>query len=110
MALALYLLVQTTVVLALGSRPGHSPLCTVALTAAAMFSLAAGKARTGRALDNPVLVSGSRVTTIDALPACAVLAGVTLDAVLGWWWADPAAGLVIVCYAIRDAAVSREHA
>lgn len=112
-ALALYLLVQTTVVLALGSRPGHSPvgILWTGLTAAVMFSLAAGKARTGRALNNPVLVTEGRVTMIDALLACAVLTGVTLNAALGWWWADPAAGLVIVYYSVREAvAVTRASA
>src|SRR3984957_20600008 len=54
-ALAFYLLVQSTVVLAVGYRPRHSVLGIVwtAVTAAAMFTLAAGKTRTGRALDNP---------------------------------------------------------
>jgi len=74
-----------------------------ALTAAAMFALAAGKHRTGRALDNPVLITEGRVTTIDAFLACAVLLGLVLNAALGWWWADPAAGLVIVYYAVREA-------
>src|ERR1700675_135016 len=48
-ALAVYLLVQSTVVLAAGYRPGHSVLGIIwtAVTAAAMFTLAAGKARTG---------------------------------------------------------------
>jgi divalent metal cation (Fe/Co/Zn/Cd) transporter len=47
---------------------------------------------------------------IDGLLACAVLLGVALNALLGWWWADPAAGLVIVYYAIREArTIHREH-
>jgi hypothetical protein len=25
-----------------------------------------------------------------------------LNAALGWWWADPAAGYVLVCYAARE--------
>ena len=35
--------------------------------------------------------------------AAAVLVGLTLNAAFGWWWADPAAGLVIVAYALREA-------
>jgi divalent metal cation (Fe/Co/Zn/Cd) transporter len=57
-----------------------------------MFTLAAGKACTGRALGNPVLRTEGRVTTVDGILAVAVLAGLLLNAVLGWWWADPAAG------------------
>jgi peptidoglycan/LPS O-acetylase OafA/YrhL len=66
-ALAVYLLVQSTWTLASGSHPHHSPLgiAWTAVTAAVMFALAAGKARTGRALGNPVLLTEGRVTTIE---------------------------------------------
>ena len=103
-ALAAYLLVQSTVVLASGHHPRHSVLGIIwtSVTAALMFTLAAGKARTGRALDNPVLRTEGRVTMIDAILAAAVLLGLALNAVLGWWWADPAAGYVLVFYAARE--------
>ena len=103
-ALAVYLLAQSTVVLAAGYHPRHSVLGIIwtAVTAAVMFALAAGKARTGRALDNPVLVTEGRVTVIDGILAVAVLAGLILNAVAGWWWADPAAGYVLVYYAARE--------
>jgi divalent metal cation (Fe/Co/Zn/Cd) transporter len=100
-ALAVYLLAQSTWVLAAGYRPRHSVLGIVwtAVTAAVMLALAAGKARTGRALGNPVLAAEGRVTTADGILAAAVLAGLVLNAALGWWQADPAAGYVLVCYA-----------
>lgn len=105
LALAGYLLVQTGVVLATGFHPRPSALgiAWTAATAAAMFALAVGKRRTGQALANPVLTTESRVTVIDGLLACAVLAGLVLNGTLGWWWADPAAGLIIVHYAVREA-------
>jgi divalent metal cation (Fe/Co/Zn/Cd) transporter len=103
-ALALYLLVQSTLVLAAGYHPRHSPLGIgwTAVTAIAMFILAGGKARTGRELDNPVLRIEGRVTTIDGILATAVLLGLVLNAAAGWWWADPAAGYVLVYYAARE--------
>jgi len=103
-ALAVYLLVQSTVVLAAGYHPRHSVLGIVwtAVTAAVMFALAAGKARTGRALGNPVLQTEGRVTVIDGILAVAVLLGLVLNAAAGWWWADPAAGYVLVYYAARE--------
>ena len=103
-ALAVYLLVQSTVVLATGYHPRHSVpgIIWTAVTAAAMFALAAGKARTGRALGNPVLQTEGRVTLIDGILATAVLAGLALNAALGWWWADPAAGYVLVYYAAHE--------
>ena len=102
--LAVYLLVQSTVVLAAGYHPRHSVAGIVwtAATAVVMFALAAGKARTGRALDNPVLRTEGRVTMIDGILATAVLAGLALNAAAGWWWADPAAGYVLVYYAARE--------
>ncbi len=103
-ALAVYLLVQSTVVLVTGYHPRHSVpgIIWTAATAVVMFALAAGKARTGRALDNPVLRTEGRVTMIDGILAVAVLAGLVLNAALGWWWADPAAGYVLVYYAARE--------
>jgi divalent metal cation (Fe/Co/Zn/Cd) transporter len=103
--LAAYLAAQSTVVLVVAYHPGHSPLGIVwtALTAAVMFALAAGKARTGSALANQVLMAEGRVTAIDAVLATAVLAGLSLNATLGWWWADPAAAYVLVLYAAREA-------
>jgi divalent metal cation (Fe/Co/Zn/Cd) transporter len=103
-ALAVYLLVQSTVVLATGYHPRHSVpgIIWTAVTAAVMFALAAGKARTGWALGNPVLRTEGRVTLIDGILATAVLVGLVLNAALGWWWADPAAGYVLVFYAARE--------
>jgi divalent metal cation (Fe/Co/Zn/Cd) transporter len=80
---------ESTVVLAIGHHPRHSLLgiAWTAATAAVMFALAAGKSRTGQALDNPVLSTEGRVTLIDGLLAVAVLLGLALNAGLGWWWA-----------------------
>lgn len=103
--LACYLAVQSSLVLATGDHPRHSVLGIVwtAITAAVMFFLAAGKAATGKALDNPVLQSEGKVTTIDGILALAVLIGLVCNATLGWWWADPAAGYVLVYYGAREA-------
>ncbi|MGH9078323.1 MAG: cation transporter [Acidimicrobiales bacterium] len=109
--LGLYLAVQSTTVLALGFHPRHSTLGIVwtALTAFAMFALAFGKARVGRALDNPVLQTEGRVTLIDGLLATAVLAGLVLNAALGWWWADPLAGYILLAYAAKEASTVFRH-
>jgi divalent metal cation (Fe/Co/Zn/Cd) transporter len=103
--LAVYLTVQSTLVLVTGYHAGHSPvgIAWTAITAAVMFALAAGKARTGAALDNPVLRTEGRVTLVDGILAVAVLAGLIGNAALGWWWADPVAGYVLVGYAVREA-------
>ncbi|MGN6324546.1 cation transporter [Pseudolysinimonas sp.] len=103
--LAVYLLVQSAIALATAHRPDGSVggIIWTAVTAVLMFALAGLKARTGRELDNPVLRAEGRVTLVDGILAVAVLLGVLLDTVLGWWWADAVAGLVIVFYAAREA-------
>jgi divalent metal cation (Fe/Co/Zn/Cd) transporter len=103
--LALYLTVQSAIILAAGYHPRHSPLGIgwTAVTACVMFALAAGKAKTGHELGNPVLVTEGRVTLVDGILAAAVLAGLALNATVGLWWADPLAALVIVGYALREA-------
>jgi divalent metal cation (Fe/Co/Zn/Cd) transporter len=102
--LAVYITAQSAYVLATEAHPNHSLLGIVwlALTAAAMFALAAAKSRTGRALGNPVLQSEARVTLIDGLLASAVLVGLVLNAAAGLWWADPASAFVIVYYGARE--------
>jgi divalent metal cation (Fe/Co/Zn/Cd) transporter len=102
--LACYLAIQSTLVLVAHYHPRHSPLgiAWTALTALAMFALAVGKDRTGRQLNNPVLRSEGRVTLVDGLLASAVLAGLALNAVVGWWWADPLAGYVLLIYGAKE--------
>lgn len=109
--LALYLLVQGAAVLLVRHRAGHSAAGIVwtALTAMAMFSLAWGKARTGAALGNVVLRTEGRVTLVDGILATSVLTGLALNAAFNWWWADPAAGFVLVYYASRECAAIFRH-
>ncbi len=103
--LAVYLAIQSTAVIALGFHPRHSPLGIVwtGATAIVMFTLAAAKAKTGATLGNPVLSAEGRITMIDGILATAVLVGLILNALLGWWWADPLAGYVLLYFAIRGA-------
>jgi divalent metal cation (Fe/Co/Zn/Cd) transporter len=104
LAIAAYIATQATYLLAIGDHPRHSYLgiAWTAASFAAMLALAYGKALTGKALDNPVLRTEGRVTLVDAYLAGAVLVGLVLNAAAGWWWADPAAGYVIVFYGIKE--------
>jgi divalent metal cation (Fe/Co/Zn/Cd) transporter len=111
MALATYVLAQSAWMLAAGAHPVPSPLgmAWLAATCAVMLGLAWGKHVTDRALGNPVLATEARVTLIDAALAGAVLAGVGLNGLAGWWWADPAAGLVIVYYGVTEGRAAWRH-
>jgi divalent metal cation (Fe/Co/Zn/Cd) transporter len=90
-ALAMYVLVQSARTLYFQSHPDTSPVGIVwlVLTFGAMIALALGKGRIGAKLGNPVLKTEARVTMVDAYLAGSVLIGLVLNAVLGWWWADP---------------------
>jgi divalent metal cation (Fe/Co/Zn/Cd) transporter len=98
--LAAYIAAQTLYTVVAGRRPAPSALGIAWLTATgvAMFALASGKARTGARLGNETLSSEARVTVVDGLLALAVLLGLMLNTAFGWWWADPAAGLVVLVY------------
>ncbi len=102
--LAVYIVVQAAVSLALDIRPDSSPagIAWLAATCVVMFALAAGKARTGASLGNPVLQAEAKVTVVDGTLAAAILVGLLLNALLGWWWADIAAGAILVVYGVRE--------
>lgn len=110
-ALAVYVLAQSSYVLANQAHPDRSILgiAWLAVTFIVMLLLAAGKARTGIALDNEVLRAEGRVTLIDAYLAGSVLVGLVLNAALHWWWADPLASLIIVYYGIREGREAWRH-
>lgn len=104
LAIAAYIAVQATYVLAVGDHP-HRSYVGVAWTAAtvvAMLALAYGKAVTGAALGSRVLRTEGRVTLVDAYLAAAVMLGLVLNLALGWWWADPAASYVVVVYGVKE--------
>lgn len=109
--LAAYLVIQLIVVFAAGTRPGPSGpgIIWTALTFLVMLALAWGKIRTGGAMGNPVLRAEGKVTLVDAGLAGAVLAGLLLNALVGWWWADPLAGAIIIYYAAREARHALTH-
>ena len=111
-ALAIYVSIQSVWTLLRQAHPAPSPLGLIwlAVTCAVMLLLAWGKLVTGRQLRNLVLTTEARVTLIDAALAAAVLIGVGLNALFGWWWADPLSGLVIVYYGLTEGRAAWLHA
>jgi divalent metal cation (Fe/Co/Zn/Cd) transporter len=103
-ALAVYLAAQSLLTVALDVRPDSSRLGIVLLSATvvAMFSLAYAKLQTGRALEHPVLCAEAKVTMVDGALAAAILVGLLLNALYGWWWADIAGGVVVIVYGLRE--------
>ena len=102
--LAAYLAAEGIHALASRARPGQ-PTAGLAITAAALLvmpGLAIAKLRTGRALGDRTLVADSAETAFCAFTSAFTLAGVGLNAGLGWWWADPAAALLIAALALKE--------
>jgi divalent metal cation (Fe/Co/Zn/Cd) transporter len=103
-ALAGYLAAESIHDLVTHARPGES-IAGLAITAAALVvmpGLAVAKRRTGQALGNRTLITESAETAFCAYTSAATLAGVGLNTWLGWWWADPAAALVIAALAVKE--------
>jgi divalent metal cation (Fe/Co/Zn/Cd) transporter len=111
-ALASYVLLQSVWTLLADTHPTTSlpGIVWLVLTLAVMLLLAWGKLVTGRQLGNVMLITEARVTLIDGALAGAVLIGVGLNGMLGWWWADPIAGLVIVYYGLTEGYAAWKHA
>jgi divalent metal cation (Fe/Co/Zn/Cd) transporter len=102
--LAAYVLVQALRSLLTQSRPEDS-VAGIALTAGALIVMAllgTAKRRTGSKLGNPVLLTEARVTLIDAGLAATLLAGLVLNAAVGWWGADPLAALFLAALAVKE--------
>jgi len=110
--LAVYVLVQAAYTLAAGIHPAPSRpgIIWLIATVIAMLLLAWGKLVIGRQLGNPVISAEARVTLIDGYLAATVLVGLILNALFGWWWADPLASLVLVYYGIKEGIEARRHA
>jgi divalent metal cation (Fe/Co/Zn/Cd) transporter len=104
-ALVIYIVAQLLYTFLTGMHPATSVggIIWIAATFIAMLLLAFGKRITGQKLKNEVLLTEGRVTLVDAYLAGAVLLGLLLNALFGWWWADPLAALVIIYYGIREA-------
>lgn len=103
-ALAAY--VTATSVLALVGRIDvqHSTIGIVltALSVVIMPFLSLAERRAGRELGSATAVADSRQTLLCTYLSAAVLIGLLLNSLLGWWWADAIAGLVIAAFAIRE--------
>jgi divalent metal cation (Fe/Co/Zn/Cd) transporter len=73
-----------------------------AVTAPTMPLLARAKQRVGRRLNSSATVSEGSQNMICAYLSVALLVGLGTNALLGWWWADPVAALVIAAIAVRE--------
>ena len=100
-ALALYVGVESARDLALGDRPDESlvGLVMAALSLAVMPALARAKRRLAPVIGSRAVEAEATQTVLCALMSGGLLIGLGANAALGWWWADPLAGLFIASLA-----------
>ncbi|WP_432477956.1 cation diffusion facilitator family transporter [Nocardioides sp. GXQ0305] len=103
-ALAAYVSFESVRALLTGHAADPSPVGIGLATAslAIMPFLSWAQRRTGRALGSNAVVADSTQTLLCSYLSAVLLVGLVLNAVLGWSWADPLAGLVIAAVAVRE--------
>ena len=104
--LAVYVGVESVRDLVLADRPEGSLLGIVmaALSLAVMPSLARAKRRLAPLMGSRAVEAEAKQTVLCALMSGGLLVGLGANAALGWWWADPLAGLFIASLAAYETA------
>lgn len=103
-ALAAYVAFESVRALVTGEGGETSTVGIViaALSLMIMPALSWAQRRTGRQLGSATVVADSKQTLLCTYLSAVLLVGLLLNATLGWWWADPAVGLVIAALAVRE--------
>ena len=103
-ALALYVAIDGALSLWRGEAPRESRvgITLAAASVVIMPLLARAKRRVGIALGSRALTAESKQTSLCMWLSAILLAGLVLNATLGWWWADPVAALAMVPIIARE--------
>jgi divalent metal cation (Fe/Co/Zn/Cd) transporter len=103
-ALAGYVTFESSRALLGSGEPEPSPvgIALAVASLAIMPFLSWAQRRTGRALGSATVVADSTQTLLCTYLSAVLLAGLLLNATLGWSWADPIAGLVIAAVAAKE--------
>src|SRR3954454_2862499 len=103
-ALAAYVTFESLRALATGDEPDASTVGILLACASLVIMpfLSWAQRRTGRALGSNAVVADSTQTLLCTYMSAVLLVGLVLNATLGWFWADPIAGLVIAAVAVKE--------
>ena len=83
-------------------QPTIAGMAITSLSLAVMWWLARAKRRTARGLASRALEADSFQTTACFWLSLITLAGIGLNAALGWWWADPVAALGMTYFLVSE--------
>lgn len=103
-ALAAYVSVEAFRALVGGSEADHSTpgIVLAAVSLMVMPFLSTAQRRAGRELGSASAVADSKQTLLCTYLSGVLLVGLMLNALLGWWWADPLVALGIAVVAIKE--------
>jgi divalent metal cation (Fe/Co/Zn/Cd) transporter len=103
-ALAVYVTIDSVKSLYLAERPDRSwfGLIVLVLSVIVMPALAWAKRRVAITMQSAALEAEAKQTSLCAYLSVIALAGVGLNAILEWWWADPVAALAMVPIIMRE--------
>ena len=103
-ALAAYVAADASVALWRGERPEASwiGIAVTSISLGVMWWLAREKRRAAIALGSRALEADSFQTTACWWLSLITLAGVGLNTLVGWWWADPVAALAMTWFLVRE--------
>jgi divalent metal cation (Fe/Co/Zn/Cd) transporter len=98
LALAAYIVVESVTTLWQREAPEASPIGLVILVLSVLIMpvIAHASRKVARVLGSRALEADAAQTSLCAYLSVITLAGVGLNAALGWWWADPVAALGMV--------------
>ena len=104
LALAVYIVIEAGRRLVTGDPPHASPIGIglTALSLIVMPLLARAKLRTAGELGSRALRADAHETIVCAWLSLTSLAGLVLNAAVGWWWADPLAALGMLPLIVRE--------
>ena len=104
LVLAAYVVFEAIRSLVTNEEPQSSPIGIVltAVSILVMLWLARAKRATGQALESRALVADAQQTYACWYLSVVTLAGLGLNTLFGWWWADPVAALGIVGLLVRE--------
>lgn len=104
LALAMYVTYESVETLWRRETPDQSiiGLALLSLSVVVMPLLGRAKRRVARSLASAALAADAMQTSLCAYLSVIALVGVGLNAVLGWWWADPVAALIMVPIIARE--------
>jgi divalent metal cation (Fe/Co/Zn/Cd) transporter len=103
-ALAIYVTGEAVSTFFTGAAPetSRTGIVLAAISLVVMPALSAAQRRAGRELGSASAVADSRQTLLCTYLSAVLLAGLVLNTVLGWWWADPAVTLFIAFAAVKE--------